>query len=550
MSGEINTENTNQSTRRVMQLASAVFGVCLIIYSAAIFADLAPRAAGYLSDFWTMVVCVVALVYGVMQIAVPSHMKQTSWLRYVLFYIILGAYAATVSGFQAPITYLWAATVVSSYIYFGGRGTLLCVSCLAIVGVLDTALNSFGWQAIGMNILTFLAIWAIGATIILAVRGYRVDQRDLEYSRAESLLQHDRLMTLVNNLADAIISVSRNGEITLYNAAALNLLDTNVDIDGSFLDDVLKLRSDTGKSFSLEHELLKLNGLMVRDDLTLKSPSGDVLRLEVVCSAIRSNYDAAVDEELGGYIVILRDITKAKSLEEERDEFISVVSHELRTPITIAEGTISNAQLLVERGMATPEKLTEAVGMAHEQVMFLARMVNDLSTLSRAERGVADAAEEIDIRDLINDLYTEYMPEAEQKGLHLDLHMPTRPGRVFASRLYLKELLQNFVTNAIKYTKAGTVTIDIQRRRDGTVILAVKDTGIGISKSDQKRIFDKFYRAEDYRTRETNGTGLGLYVADKLARKLGVRIELKSRLNHGSVFSITLPEIKRTPKNE
>jgi len=108
------------------------------------------------------------------------------------------------------------------------------------------------------------------------------------------------------------------------------------------------------------------------------------------------------------------------------------------------------------------------------------------------------------------------------------------------SRLYLHELLQNFITNAIKYTRDGSVTLKIHKSRD-EVRFEVSDTGIGISKSDQAKVFDKFYRSEDYRTRETNGTGLGLYVTRKLAKKMGTQIELKSRLNHGSSFSFTLP---------
>jgi signal transduction histidine kinase len=167
-------------------------------------------------------------------------------------------------------------------------------------------------------------------------------------------------------------------------------------------------------------------------------------------------------------------------------------------------------------------------------------MVNDLSTLSRAERGVGDAAEDIDVAELVHGLYNEYQPQAEAKDLALDLHMPHTVGSVHASPLYLKELLQNFITNAIKYTREGSVTIDVKVRKD-SVLFTVTDTGIGISKADQKRIFDKFYRAEDYRTRETSGTGLGLYVAVKLAKKLGTKISMKSRLNHGSAFSVALP---------
>lgn len=100
--------------------------------------------------------------------------------------------------------------------------------------------------------------------------------------------------------------------------------------------------------------------------------------------------------------------------------------------------------------------------------------------------------------------------------------------------------MQNLITNAIKYTQKGSITISILKKGDG-IEFSVADTGIGISKSEHKKIFEKFYRSEDYRTRETKGTGLGLYIVKKLAEKLSTYIKLTSKLDQGSSFSFTLP---------
>jgi signal transduction histidine kinase len=177
---------------------------------------------------------------------------------------------------------------------------------------------------------------------------------------------------------------------------------------------------------------------------------------------------------------------------------------------------------------------------AHDQILFLSHMVNDLSTLSRAERGVADNAEDIDVRELAHKLHGKYINDAKIKKLHLNLDLSPDLGTIHASRLYIEELLQNLLTNAIKYTKKGSVTINFEQKKN-RIIFSIQDTGIGISKSDQTRIFNKFYRSEDYRTRETNGTGLGLYIAAKLAHKIGAKIDSTSRLNFGSTFSFSLP---------
>ena len=352
--------------------------------------------------------------------------------------------------------------------------------------------------------------------------------------------ERDRILTIVNNLADPVFSIDKHGKIELYNAAGSALLDTNADLNGKSLDEVFKLSDENGRPVKIFDSIKTAKSVVVDDSLRRMLPDNDEMRLEITYAPIRGAYDATGTHQTDGFIVIARDVTRLKSLEEERDEFISVVSHELRTPVTVAEGTLSNVQLMLERGINDKAKIDSSVDEAHKQVIYLAKMINDLSTLSRAERGVMGENEPIDVAELAHSLHHEYSPEAEEAGLHLNLSLGPKLGCVNTSRLYLHELLQNFITNSIKYTREGSVTLEIHNRR-GQVDFAVSDTGIGISKSDQEKVFQKFFRSEDYRTRETGGTGLGLYVTTKLARKMGTTINLQSRLNHGSTFSFSLP---------
>jgi two-component system phosphate regulon sensor histidine kinase PhoR len=328
----------------------------------------------------------------------------------------------------------------------------------------------------------------------------------------------------------------------MYNAACLNLLDTNESLKDKDIGTLFQLTDHLDRSIKLDQLLEKAERATTREDLTHTFADGEAIRLELTFAPIKSSYgNTRKDRSQSGYIIIARDVTKAKSLEEERDEFISVVSHELRTPITIVEGTLSNLQVLGNRPTPpSPELLKSMLDTAHDQIMYLAKMVNDLSTLSRAERGVADAVEPIVVQDLMHHLHNEYQKDAESKGLHLNLDLGTKLGTIHVSRLYVEELLQNFITNAIKYTKEGSVTMTASQSK-GVVTFTVKDTGIGISRGEQDKIFNKFYRSEDYRIRETGGTGLGLYVSTKLASKLGTHVKLTSRLNHGSTFAFELP---------
>jgi signal transduction histidine kinase len=112
-----------------------------------------------------------------------------------------------------------------------------------------------------------------------------------------------------------------------------------------------------------------------------------------------------------------------------------------------------------------------------------------------------------------------------------------------SSKLYVREILQNFITNAIKYTESGSVTLHAKPVKQG-VQFAVSDTGIGISKTDQERVFDKFFRSEDFHTRAQSGTGLGLYVTVKLSRLVHAEIDLESTPGKGSTFTVTVPNLR------
>ena len=390
-------------------------------------------------------------------------------------------------------------------------------------------------------LITLSVVLGVIAIVLHKILSEISDKDDCKNNK-KSLSEHQRMITLINNITDAILSTDEHGIINTYNSAALNLIDTNSGINGEHISQVLNLETIDKKPIDIFKELTKSSAIRQRDDVLMKIGDDDYIRLEVTLAPVQSGDKMTPD----GYVLILRDITKTKSLEEERDEFISVVSHELRTPIAIAEGSLSNAKLLVERKMTS--KIPEAIDESHKQILFLARVINDLSTLSRAERGVADETEIIDVAELAAQINSEYSPQASEKGLAFNLDIDGRLGVVKVSRLYLEEILQNFITNAIRYTPKGSITLSIKKTKSGEIIFKVIDTGIGISKADMAKIFDKFYRAEDYRTRETKGTGLGLYVSAKLAKKLGCKIEVESRLNHGSVFGFRLKEFKDDDK--
>lgn len=354
-----------------------------------------------------------------------------------------------------------------------------------------------------------------------------------------ALLEHERLMSLINSMVDGVIAVDEQVKVAMYNGAALNILDINSSIEGQSLGKFISLVDKNNQPVDIIELVKQTRTSTINRDLLLMYSDGSKINLYLSIAPVHLGFGMQGQK---GYVILMRDISREKSLEEERDEFISVVSHELRTPIAIAEGNISNAEYILQKS-GNLEEIKGALKQAHEQTIFLASMINDLSTLSRAERGVLKVeVESINVHDMVTDLARNYTPDAEKKGLKIRTSLSPHLELLSSSKLYVREILQNFITNAIKYTETGHVTIGAKPADKG-VSIWVEDTGIGISISDQERIYDKFFRSEDFRTRQNNGTGLGLYVTMKLARLVHAELTTKSRINKGSCFTVYFPNL-------
>ncbi len=534
--------NYSKASERAMRYIGLVSTLVMAFYSYLIVFGIIP-STHYVGPEMSIVLSLTWIALSIYYFFVPAHTKLAKGARLINYHVIALATLLFITGFAQPFTALFILLFIASNLYFGRVAFVASMALFSAVVLLDSFVRFANNPLVQQETLTSLAaILFLGLTTVGLLSAQETRRQTLLHSQARERLQYDRILTIINNLTDAAFSTNEKGTVLMYNAACLDLLDTNDSIKGKNIGELFNLADSDKQSINLLDLLKESKKATRRDDLNHKYSDGESVRLEITFSPIRSSYNPfRKSEEEGGYILIVRDVTKQKSLEEERDEFISVVSHELRTPITIVEGTLSNLDVLLNRSAnPDPKTLATSISTAHDQVMYLAKMVNDLSTLSRAERGVGDATEEIEVSELLHNLHHKYQEEAETRSLHLNIDLGTKLGKVNVSRLYLEELLQNFITNALKYTKEGSVTIQAKRVKN-TVHFTVKDTGIGISRGDQAKIFNKFYRSEDYRIRETNGTGLGLYVSTKLANKLHTHIELKSRLNHGSSFSFELP---------
>jgi len=262
-----------------------------------------------------------------------------------------------------------------------------------------------------------------------------------------------------------------------------------------------------------------------------------VLATEVEIGApARTLRGFAAPTEDGSVVLVIRDITETRRSEQVRRDFVANASHELKTPaasIQAAAETIRTAA--VEDHSVIPRFASQL----EREAARLSRIVSDLLDLSRLESGsVLDETVALDA--IVRDEGERFEEQAAEAGVGLKVEAHTVP-RVRGSARDLALLVRNLVDNAIRYTApGGGVHVELTTE-DGEVVLAVSDTGLGIPHRDLPRVFERFYRVDRARSRETGGTGLGLSIVKHVAENLGGRIAVESVLGQGTRFEVRLP---------
>lgn len=477
-----------------------------------------------------------AVVYNTLRMTRLSNLPVArSFVTIIAVDLIFAVSAIVVTGgIESPYIILLAPMAMTAAYWYGGSGLL-------VVGAVETALISVlvyysdlpvhGWP---LALVSTALILTISYYVLRLTQDDRRERNELR--RLNTAVQSERrqLESLVNSLGDGVLAVNSSGMIGLANKAAGNLFGISEIIGRSF-DEAVELYDESNKrvqffaSGSPKQEVS-------RSDLTRRQ-GNDVMQLEVHLTPFE------VGNEPQGTIIFVRDITKQKSLEEEREEFISLASHELRTPLALAEGNLSLS-------MSPPygpvsDKAMELLKKTYRNVRHLSAIVADLTTLDQADKGLLDVElERINIGDVVKELVTDYQKKAADKGLNLTYEADPAAKPVVTSKFRLVEILTNFLSNAIKYTPEGGhvgIKVAVDSNSDG-VVVSVSDSGLGISATDKQKVFDKFYRSEKYQTRQTEGTGLGLYIVKKLAARLNGEVWLESELGKGSIFYLRVPQ--------
>jgi signal transduction histidine kinase len=253
------------------------------------------------------------------------------------------------------------------------------------------------------------------------------------------------------------------------------------------------------------------------------------------------------------FYITLTDLTERREIEQKlalqkvvadaavaaKELFFGMLSHELRTPLNAVIGFTGT--LL----MGLPGPLTAEQKRQLETVRSSARhqlsLINDLLDLAKIESGKVELNfEQVDCAGVVDEVADTLRPLAKQKGLRFEVRVPKNIV-VKIDRRAFSQILINLVNNAIKFTNEGGIRIDVQKKNGATKV-SVIDTGIGITREDQARLFDAFARLDSASANREEGSGLGLHLSQKLAALLGVRINFKSKLGQGSSFTVLLQD--------
>ena len=329
----------------------------------------------------------------------------------------------------------------------------------------------------------------------------------------------DEFTHITDNMQEGLVLLDSAGTVLSINPAAIKLFGADKTCVGHDF-----LTVDRSPSLTRAIEAAQETG----HSETRAELSGRVYQLDV------SRIDSG--SEHVGLVLLSFDITERETAEQARREFTANVSHELKTPL---QGIIGSAEL-IENGMVKPEDMPRFIGHIRKEAQRLVALIADIIRLSQLDEGVELPKEPVELLALSNEV-AENLRAAAEKA-EVSIHVDGEAATVSGVRRLLYEMIYNLCDNAVKYNKPnGSVCIHVENQ-EGSAVVSVMDTGIGIAPEHQDRIFERFYRVDKSHSKASGGTGLGLSIVKHAALYHGGKITLESKPNQGTEIRVTLPE--------
>jgi len=352
---------------------------------------------------------------------------------------------------------------------------------------------------------------------------------DVEKEKGKSEEERDKTLAIFDNFPEGLLFLDKENRIS----------SANPDIRDFF-------KLDPGKIIGKKIDELEKSSLAPFMDVLKESPKG-IYRKEL---KLKENLILEISaipvmriEEKIGTLIILRDVTREKIIERLKTEFVSIAAHQLRTPLSAVKWTL---KMILDGDLGEVSKeQREFLSKTYISNERMIRLINDLLNITRIEEGrFLYNVQKQNIMEVAEKVIASSKEEAQRRGIHFEFKKPRKKipeVKIDSEKISL--VFQNLLDNAIHYTKTGgqvKVSIDYLKEKD-RIIISVKDTGIGIPDDQQKRVFSRFFRGANAIKTETEGTGLGLFIAKNIVEAHNGKVWFESKENKGSTFHFSLP---------
>ena len=358
-------------------------------------------------------------------------------------------------------------------------------------------------------------------------------RKEREARLLEVAFEKTRMNTIVNSITDGVLVVNREGLAVLYNPAVLRFIEqAKISIEDYILD---KLHPEIVKLF---HKFVDEEGTEKKSyTIQIELKPNREFFIEATASAVLHPED-----NVAGVVIVFKDITELKKIEQIKSQFVSMVSHELKAPIAAVYGFL---KLFNDDSITlTSEQRKEYENRSIVRLDGLLKMVNDLLDISRMElKSVKKEIKLVCVQDAIASIIELFQIDINQKGIEVIFDKDESTQCIKADSEEITRLFTNLISNAIKYNREhGTITIKLSIL-DDYLLTEIKDTGIGLKPEEKNKLFTEFFRAKNEKTKNISGTGLGLSIVKRIVDSYAGKIEANSTYGEGTTFRIFLPTI-------
>ncbi len=532
--------------RRIYEVAFLLSLAVVALYAIPIFSHVTADGLFGITVWVAVAACATAIASAVLYFVTPNKPGYVLALTAYLFLMAMsGLLIVQSGGIGSPFIALWMLISFFAGI-FAVWGALPIFIASAVFVAVEYLTHHFSANLVATVFFSSLIPMGLGL-VIWHKRGEEDEETKNVKNLASKLSEvANKSEIVINAIGDGVIAVDAQSLIQLINPAAQEILGWGKQ-DALALNykSVLQLLDANNHELNPANDpirqVLNTNQEARANNLTVVTKSGKKLTVGIVVSP--------VGESGGGVIAVFRDVTKEKAEEREQAEFISTASHEMRTPVASIEGYLGLA--MNPNTAQIDEKARDFIMKAHEAAQHLGRLFQDLLDVSKTEDGrLASNPKVVDLSIFTASITEGLQQKAKEKNLELIFVPGQANGQKIVAPVYfvnadndhIREILDNLIENAIKYTPTGKVEVNVDGT-DDKVIVSVKDSGLGIPAEDIPHLFQKFYRINNADRQEIGGTGLGLYLSRRLAEAMGGRIWVESVHKQGSTFFLELPRI-------